>query len=46
MKISGDLGQVDSSNDSLTQDTAERMKQLKERLVRARELRIDPPGGA
>ncbi|KAG6360499.1 hypothetical protein INS49_011561 [Diaporthe citri] len=46
VKISGGLGQVDSANNSLTQDTAERMKQLKERLVRAREMRIDPPGGA
>lgn len=46
MKTSGGLGLVESANNTLAVDTGERMKQLKQRLVRAREMRKDPQYGA
>ncbi|KAK7710498.1 hypothetical protein SLS63_012992 [Diaporthe eres] len=46
VKTSGGLGLFDSAHNTLAVDTGERMKQLKQRLVRAREMRKDPQDGA
>lgn len=45
MKLSGCLDEFGLTNKSLNERTENRMKQLKQRLVRAREMRKDAHGG-
>lgn len=45
MKISGGLDEFGPANKSLTENTEDRMKQLKQRLVQARGMRKDAHGG-
>lgn len=46
MKISGGLDEFSPANKSPTENTEDRIKQLKQQLVRAREMRKDAHDGA